>query len=232
MKLSQSMTLFREIGNRRGMARSLAQLGEVAAMQQDWARARLLYEESLTEAQAAGDTVETAPCLEGVAGVVAAAGASLPNVLWAAQLWGAAEALRETMGAPLPPVERPTYEERVAGARRSIGKRIFSAYWAQGRTMTPEQALIAQGKAAMPEERPAEPPSISSKSAAANRAGLTAREVEVLRWVALGLTDAQVAEQLVISPRTVTSHLSSVYNKLGVTSRAAATRIALDHQLV
>ena len=62
--------------------------------------------------------------------------------------------------------------------------------------------------------------------------GLTAREVEVLRWVARGLTDAQVAEQLVISPRTVTSHLSSIYNKLGVSSRSAATRFAVEHQLV
>jgi predicted ATPase/DNA-binding CsgD family transcriptional regulator len=231
--LEQSLTLFREIGNRRGIARSLSHLGDVAAMQQDWARARLLYEESLTEAQEASDTVEIASCLEGLAGVVVtAAGASLANVLWAAQLWGAAEALRETMGAPLPPVERATYEERVAAARSSIGKRIFSAYWAQGRTMTPEQALAAQGKAAMPSQRSTEPPSISSRNAKANLAGLTAREVEVLRWVALGLTDAQVAEQLIVSPRTVTSHLSSIYNKLGVTSRAAATRFAVDHQLV
>ncbi len=231
-RLSQSLTLFGEVGNRRGIARSLAQLGDVAAMQQDWARARLLYEESLTEAKAARDTIQIASCLEAVAGVVAAEGASLATVLWAAQLWGAAEVLRETMGAPLPPVERATYEEWVAVARSSIGKRIFSVYWAQGRTMTPEQALAAQGKAAMPSLRSTEPASISSRSTAATLAGLTAREVEVLRWVALGLTDAQVAAQLVISPRTVTSHLSSIYNKLGVSSRAAATRFAVDHQLV
>jgi len=66
----------------------------------------------------------------------------------------------------------------------------------------------------------------------ANPVGLTAREVELLRWVARGLTDAQVSEQLVISPRTVTSHLGSIYNKLGVTSRAAATRFAMEHRLV
>ena len=63
-------------------------------------------------------------------------------------------------------------------------------------------------------------------------AGLTKREIEVLRLVALGLTDAQVAEQLVISPRTVNTHLTSIYNKLGVDSRTAATRFAVDHQLV
>jgi DNA-binding NarL/FixJ family response regulator len=60
---------------------------------------------------------------------------------------------------------------------------------------------------------------------------LTAREVEVLRLVAQGLTDAQVAEHLVISPRTVNGHLRSIYSKIAVTSRSAATRYALHHQL-
>ena len=61
---------------------------------------------------------------------------------------------------------------------------------------------------------------------------LTAREVEVLRLVAQGLTDRQIAEQLIISPRTVNTHLTSIYNKLGVDTRAAATRFAVDHRLV
>jgi len=228
-RLSQSLTLFRELGNRRGIARSLSFLGDVAVVQQDWAKARLLYEESLTEAQEASDQVEIASCLERVAGVIAVGEASLANVLWSAQLWGAAEALRETIGAPIPPVEHATYEERVVAARSSIGKRIFSAYWAQGRTMTPKQALAAQGKAA---KLSMDAGSLPPGNISANPARLTAREVEVLRWVARGLTDAQVAEQLIISPRTVTSHLSSIYNKLGVSSRSAATRFAVEHRLI
>ncbi len=63
-------------------------------------------------------------------------------------------------------------------------------------------------------------------------AGLTAREVQVLRLVATGLSDAQVAAQLVVSPRTVTTHLQSIYGKLGVNSRAAATRFAVEHGLL
>jgi DNA-binding CsgD family transcriptional regulator len=62
-------------------------------------------------------------------------------------------------------------------------------------------------------------------------AGLTAREAEVLRLVAQGLTDADVAEQLYIARRTVNSHLTSIYTKLGVSSRAAATRFAVEHGL-
>ena len=63
-------------------------------------------------------------------------------------------------------------------------------------------------------------------------AGLTAREVEVLRLVAQRLSDTQIAAQLIISPRTVSTHLTSIYGKIGVSSRAAATRCAIEHHLV
>jgi ATP/maltotriose-dependent transcriptional regulator MalT len=230
--LEQSAILFQEIGNRRGMAYALCLLGEVAARQQEWTSARALYEESLKEAKAVNDIFEIASCLEGIAGILAMEQPLLAQVLWAAQLWGAAEALREQIDVPLPPVKRAVYEAKVAFARRSIGKRIFSAYWMQGRTMTPEQALAAQGKTIV-----SSPPSIQAAPSlplkqVANPGGLTMRELEVLCWVARGLTDAQIAAQLVISSRTVTSHLSSIYNKLGVASRAAATRFAIDHQLI
>jgi DNA-binding NarL/FixJ family response regulator len=56
--------------------------------------------------------------------------------------------------------------------------------------------------------------------------------VEVLRLIAQGLTDAQGAERLVLSAHTVHAHLRSIYGKLDVTSRAAATRFAMDHHLV
>jgi DNA-binding NarL/FixJ family response regulator len=55
--------------------------------------------------------------------------------------------------------------------------------------------------------------------------------LEVLRLVASGLTDAQVAEKLVISPRTVGKHLQSIYSKLYLPSRSAATRWAIEHHL-
>jgi DNA-binding NarL/FixJ family response regulator len=63
-------------------------------------------------------------------------------------------------------------------------------------------------------------------------AGLTPRELDVLQLVARGLTNAQVAQQLIISPNTVSIHLYSIYSKLGVASRTAATRFAVDHRLV
>ena len=61
-------------------------------------------------------------------------------------------------------------------------------------------------------------------------ADLTEREVEVLQLVARGLSDAQAAEILVISPRTVNAHLRSIYSKLNITSRHAATLFALEQK--
>jgi ATP/maltotriose-dependent transcriptional regulator MalT len=74
-------------------------------------------------------------------------------------------------------------------------------------------------------------PTLAQCPAAAYPAGLTAREVEVLRLVAQGLTDAEVAERLFLARRTINTHLTSIYTKLRVSSRAAATRFAVEHGL-
>ncbi|HET9005524.1 MAG TPA: response regulator transcription factor, partial [Actinomycetes bacterium] len=62
--------------------------------------------------------------------------------------------------------------------------------------------------------------------------GLTAREVEVLRLVATGRTNRAIAAELVLSQRTVDRHVSNIFTKLGVPSRAAATAWAYEHRLV
>ena len=98
--------------------------------------------------------------------------------------------------------------------------------------MTPEQALAAQEPAPVPEEHATGAAPTPLVKTSAYPAGLTAREMEVLRLVAQGLTDAQVAEHLVISRRTVNWHLTSIYSKLQVSSRSAATRYAIEQKLV
>ena len=67
---------------------------------------------------------------------------------------------------------------------------------------------------------------------AASADGLTAREIEVLRLVAAGKTNRAVAADLVISEKTVARHLSNIFDKLGVSSRAAATAYAYEHDLI
>jgi DNA-binding NarL/FixJ family response regulator len=99
--------------------------------------------------------------------------------------------------------------------------------------MTIEQVLAAEESATAPEQLPTSPDlTTAEKGRPPYPDDLTAREVEVLRLVAQGLTDAQVAEQLVISPRTVSTHLTSIYSKIQVSSRSAATRYALEKKLI
>jgi DNA-binding CsgD family transcriptional regulator len=63
-------------------------------------------------------------------------------------------------------------------------------------------------------------------------AGLTAREVEVLRLLARGLTNKEIAQRLVISPKTVSNHVEHIYAKIGASSRAAAGLFAMQHGLL
>lgn len=63
-------------------------------------------------------------------------------------------------------------------------------------------------------------------------AGLTAREVEVLQQVVKGNTNRQIAQELVISERTVAHHLEHIYDKIGISSRAAAVFFAMEHELI
>ena len=99
--------------------------------------------------------------------------------------------------------------------------------------MTPEQAFTAKDLMTMPPPVPSTQPVVSppGESLPSYPDGLTAREVEVLRLVAQGLSNAEIAEQLVISLLTVKAHMRSLYNKLDISSRSAATRYAIEHHL-
>ncbi|MEO5951363.1 MAG: tetratricopeptide repeat protein [Chloroflexia bacterium] len=73
---------------------------------------------------------------------------------------------------------------------------------------------------------------LTSAQSRTNPSGLTVREMEVLKLVAGGLTNAEAAERLIVSPYTVNMHLRSIYHKLGVSNRNAATRYAVERHIV
>ncbi len=159
------------------------------------------------------------------------------NAAGAVRLWGMAAALRETAGpnalapsrslAALPGVaphttapmarEHAEYERALATARQHLRNAAFTTLFAEGRAMSSAHLTLQD---LLPTRPPPDP-----------LAGLTARELDVLRLLAQGLTSAQMAEQLVLGLVTVNSHIRSIYVKLGVSSRSAATRYAIDHQL-
>ncbi len=169
-----------------------------------------------------------ASCLERLGEVVAAQ----QEPAWAARLWGAAETLRQSIGTPMAPVYRASYERALAASRQALGDQMFAAVWVQGRNMSAEQAVAVQGKPLLSTAIPPRAAAAAPWPSHTSPFGLTAREVEVLRLLAQGWTDAQIAEQLVISLRTVNRHTTSLYSKLGVTSRTAATRVALEQHLL
>ena len=226
--LEESLALERERGNRERVAGALGSLGLVALHQGDVARASALLHESLTLYRALDLTSGIARCLVAFASLAAAQGQQAQ----AARLLGAVERLRAALGRRVAPADQTRWERRLAAARAQVGETAWRAAWAEGRALSLDQAIAITQGIQVPVTISAGAPTVPHAAAAPTYpAGLTAREVEVLRLVAAGLTDAQVAERLYLSPRTVNTHLTSVYNKLGVSTRLAAARFALDHRL-
>ena len=135
----ESLDLYRELGEKMGIALLTGRLGGISRVQADYARAAALYDESLLLHRELGDRLGISQDLEGIAAMRAARGLAES----AARLWAAAEALREEIGAPLKDTERARYEPLVAKARAALGEEAFARVWAEGRKLTPERALDA-----------------------------------------------------------------------------------------
>lgn len=160
----------------------------------------------------------------------------------AVRLLGWEERLSEDFGGRIPPLARLSFDASVATTRTRLDETTYHSLWTQGRTLTLEQAvnlarevnLVTTQPPTTSEELPAIAENRSASSAKTDelREKLTRRELEILELVTTGLTNAQIAEKLFITSRTVNAHLTSIYAKLEVTSRSGAIRYALEHRLV
>jgi non-specific serine/threonine protein kinase len=205
----------------------LNNLANLASRRGDYEGAVALYRESLELCKVTEHSEGIAECLAGMAVVASEINGQKEQ---AARLFAAAEALRESLGTHLTPNEQEIYEAAVAKVRSALGERAFSATWAAGRRMPHEEAVAFA--LALPFSPNGTTPSETKEHPSQLIATLTKREIEVLRFVASGLTDGEVAEKLGLSPRTIHSHLHSIYGKLGVTSRSAAVRFAIENKLI
>jgi hypothetical protein len=124
--------------------------GFLSFSQGDYAAARGLIEESLKISRRLDYKWDTAGYLEGLAAVVAAQGEPVRTV-W---FMSAAKALREVIGTPLPSLFQAMHELTIASVRTQLGEQAFNTVWAEGRTMTLEQALAAQEPTALPASIP------------------------------------------------------------------------------
>jgi predicted ATPase/DNA-binding CsgD family transcriptional regulator len=214
--IEEAVELARE--RRRGfmglLSRPLDNLGWAALLGGELGRARAQFGENLTLFKKRGDRGTLLMSMEGLACVAAAEG----EALRAARLFGAAEAQMDVIDYRLVPQERAVLEPYRGSVRSRLGEAAWEEAVAEGGAMGLDRATayaLSKEKSSTPEQP----------------GGLTPREVEVLGLVAEGLTSVEVAQRLFLSPRTVDTHLTSIYHKLGVSSRAAAVRFALDHGL-
>jgi len=240
----EGLMLHRELGDKALITSALDTLGSIALSQGDLERAiacfteglsvaqelrhETLIAEGLSEARELRNQMFIAWLLWGLARVAVAQN----QLKRAAQLFGATE-VRYDVNKVLSPNQRDDYERMISSVRAQLGEQAFAAAWAEGRTISREQILAAQGTAEILALIPTEPSSAPPvRMPPTSPAGLTTREMDVLRLLAQGLTSAQIAARLVIGVVTVNSHVRSIYSKLGITSRAAATRYALEHHLL
>jgi non-specific serine/threonine protein kinase len=215
--LNEAVASLRRSWFRWGIAWALGHLAAMAREQGDLAEALDRYGESAMLCHPGGATGVAARASAAAGAVAMDAG----QFVAATRFLGAAAAWREAIGAPPNPVDLPADERATAAARAALGEAAFAATWIAGRALTVEQA-VAEAAALAAALAPA--PDLPG--------GLSSREAEVLRLVAAGLTSAQVAERLFLSPRTVQAHLRTVYRMLGVAGRVVATRAAREHGLI
>ncbi len=218
----QCLTLTRTMNDKVNMTGALFGLGEVARLQQDTVQACTLLKQSLQLSWELNDRLGLATSLETFAWLCIQM--SLPER--ATQFLGTTEALRDSLQIPIAPTLRIEHEQVIEALHRELGEVAFNESWAYGRSMTLKLALSMVARISIPTGQ------ASLQEKQTYPANLTAREVDVLRLVAAGLPDARIAEQLVISPRTVNTHLRSIYAKIGVSSRSAATRFAYEQHIV
>jgi tetratricopeptide (TPR) repeat protein len=132
---AESLAAFRELGQR-DIAQVYIDLGQVARTQGDTTQARSYYTQSLALFREFMDKQSFPECIEDIAGL---AGAAQPTA--AVRLFGAAEAVRESAGIPLPPVRRAAYERDLAAARAQLDQVAWDTAWSAGRALLLEQAI-------------------------------------------------------------------------------------------
>jgi len=205
--LAESLDITRVLGDRHGMVIQTFNLGLVEYLSGSPGAAEPLFAESLDLARRVGMKRSTAYALIGLA--LAGRGRADPG--WSARLHGAADQAMADLGHALEPLEARVADLDRQRLRDAMGAAAFDAEYSAGRLLdlagAARQALEGRPDAAVPGE---------------NVTVLTPRELEVLKLVAQGLMNSEIAERLVLSEHTVHRHLANILRKLNLSSRAAA----------
>lgn len=248
--LEESLAIATGIAAHGDIPETLEKLGRVVYFLGDHSGAYDLFRKSLILFQALQDQYGMALCLMNLAGILAAESAPIhrhglgsgrpnalehPTPIEAVQVLGAMEIFLTKLGFQLDPASRELFDRYVAAARSRLGEPQFAKAFASGQYMSLDQAIasILQTRdiASLAAELKLQVPIPASTQ---YPDGLTKREVEVLRLIAAGKSNQEIAWELVLSLRTVERHIANIYQKIGATgrtARATATAYALKHGL-
>jgi DNA-binding CsgD family transcriptional regulator len=136
----------------------------------------------------------------------------------AARLFAAASSIRQRIGSVRFKIYDADYQASVAALRDTMGEKDFEAAWAEGAALSTEEAIAYAQRGRGQRKRPA-----------SGWGSLTPTERDVVQLVSEGLANNDIAARLFISPRTVQTHLTHVYNKLGLNSRVQLAQEAALH---
>ena len=152
--LQQSQAYFEEMRQRHGTTLALLAMARLSAVQGDTDTAGDFYQKSIALSRETSNILHTASALEGLADLAVIQG----KCTWAARLGGAAEAMRDALSAPAPPVEYVYHERTMAVARNQLGEQLFVRAWARGREESLESVLQdGETLATIPKSRPTHP---------------------------------------------------------------------------
>jgi non-specific serine/threonine protein kinase len=204
----------------------LGDAGHVALANGQLVAAATWYGEALSLHQHLGTRWDVGWCLAGFAGLAAA----IDRFADAARLFGAASALYERSSAPMRPSVQRTYGRLFAPSRAALAATAWDAAYAAGAALTIDEA-VTEARDIAAQILGMSTATQLSTSGTSGVYGLSKREVEVLRLVAAGHSNGEIAATLYISVPTVKRHVSTILAKLGLPSRPAAVAFAHTHGL-
>lgn len=193
---------------------ALTTRARIAAAQGDLAQAEADGRRALACASKSRAYLAIPDALECLASVAGQRG----NHREAARLFGSAEAIRNRTGQVRFPIYDGAYRESVAALRQALGQEGCETIWAQGAALSVDEAIAYAQRGHGERKRPSR-----------GWSSLTPTEREIARLVSAGLANKDVAAKLFISPRTVQTHLTHVYRKIGVNSRTQLAQQAAQH---
>ena len=228
--LEESLVLFREMGDTANMAVAMSALARAEGKRGNHERAKPLLRDAVRLQVQLGTFIDFIGSLVALNVMAMQTPVQPEGARCAAQVCGVMAAWIEKMaqlGGTSPWAMAP-FQQGIEQVTAILGAHAFAQAFEIGKQMTPADLVrLAEHITAFPSPVILSGPPHPEPA----HAHLTARELEVLRLVSTGLTNAQVAQHLSVTPRTVNAHLTAIYSKLGVSTRSGAMRYALDHQL-